>query len=84
MEEVKPEDHIVLRMGKDLYYVIKSFKSSLICDLPMSTSTGSVHLSSSTLDTEHKYDPLCSAVAQSICKNHNTLSSFTFWLFPTC
>lgn len=37
----------------------------------MSTLTGSVHLSSSTLDMEHRYDPPCSAEARSIYKYHN-------------
>lgn len=55
-------------------------KSSFSYDLPMSTSTGSVHVSSSTFDMEHRYEPPCSAVAWSICKYHNRLYSYPVFI----
>lgn len=49
-------------------FVIKYYFIKFTLNLPMLTSTASVHLSSSTLDTEHRYDPACSEVAWEICK----------------
>lgn len=57
-------------------------KSSFSYDLPMLTSTASVHVSFSMLDMEHKYHPPCSAVARSICRYHNRLPLFVFLAIP--
>ena len=67
--EVKSEENTMItweKLGKR--QTLTKLISSFSYDLPMSTSTASVHVSPTTLDMQHRYDPPCSAAARSICR----------------